>query len=114
MDLDNTADAPMTLALKGNTSQASDPTPDSPVDVNVVSGDNTIEICGKNECDIENLTFKNGYYSASGVWTGANNNGDIEYINVLPNTSYTFSINTRALNITICEFNKDKTLLKEM
>ena len=48
MDLDNTADAPMTLSLKGNTSQASDPTPDSPVDVNVVSGDNTIEICGKN------------------------------------------------------------------
>jgi len=48
LTLNNTSEAPMKIDLKGNTSQASEPTPDSPVDVNVVSGDNTIEICGKN------------------------------------------------------------------
>lgn len=69
MDLDNTADAPMTLALKGNTSQASDPATDSSVDVNVVSGDNTIEICGKNLLPFENINVtKNGLniYSSNG------------------------------------------------
>lgn len=59
MDLDNTADAPMEIDLKGNTSQASDPTPDSPVDINVVSGDNTIEICGKNLWNENTQTFTN-------------------------------------------------------
>ena len=34
--LDNTAEAPLTLALKGNTSQDGTPTPDAPVEVNTV------------------------------------------------------------------------------
>ncbi len=48
----------LSTTLKGNTSQASVPTPDSPVDVNVVSGDNTIEICGKNL-----FNFNDTYYT---------------------------------------------------
>jgi hypothetical protein len=38
----------MNLQLKGNTSQNGTPTPSSPIGVNVVSGDNTIDIYGKN------------------------------------------------------------------
>ena len=48
MDLDNTAEAPMEIDLKGNTSQEGTPTPDSPIPVQVVSGDNSINVCGKN------------------------------------------------------------------
>ena len=44
MDLDNTKEAPMTIALKGNTSQDGTPTPEAPVEVSVVSGDNSIVV----------------------------------------------------------------------
>lgn len=46
--LDNTANATMSIDLKGNTSQDGTPTPDDPVDVQVVTGDNTIKVEGKN------------------------------------------------------------------
>ena len=36
------------IDLKGNTSQSGTPTPSSPIPVNVVSGDNEINVCGKN------------------------------------------------------------------
>lgn len=36
------------IDLKGNTSQTGTPTPSSPIPVNVVSGDNEINVCGKN------------------------------------------------------------------
>ena len=53
MDLDNTKEAPMTIALKGNTSQEGTPTPDAPIEVSVVSGDNSIAVCGLNHFDYE-------------------------------------------------------------
>ena len=36
------------IDLKGNTSQTGTPTPDTPIPINVVSGDNTIEVEGRN------------------------------------------------------------------
>lgn len=48
LTLNNTGNALMKLDLKGNTSQSGEPTPDAPIPVNVVSGDNTIKIEGKN------------------------------------------------------------------
>lgn len=48
--LNNTAETPIKLTLKGNTYQASEPTPDNPVEIQVVTGDNTINIVGKNLC----------------------------------------------------------------
>ena len=44
----NTKKGKMKVNLLGNTSQTGTPTPDTPIDVNVVSGDNTIKVCGKN------------------------------------------------------------------
>ena len=91
LTLTPTADAPMEIDLKGNTSQASDPTPDSPVDVNVVSGDNTIEICGKNlASDNDSSTTRN--FAIGNVEEGVNYtlylnidgtdiNGNIKYDN---------------------------------
>lgn len=48
LSLDNTKQASMKIDYKGNTSQNGTPTPSSPIPINVVSGDNTINICGKN------------------------------------------------------------------
>ena len=42
----------MKVNLLGNTSQTGTPTPDSPIPVNVVSGDNTINVTGKNLANI--------------------------------------------------------------
>lgn len=54
----------MELILKGNTSQDGTPTPDSPVNVNVVSGDNNIVVEGKNL--LNNSKYNDGtYYSYS-------------------------------------------------
>lgn len=89
MDLDNTADAPMTLALKGNTSQASEPTPDSPVDVNVVSGDNTIEICGKNLFDKNSVDIIQAHMSVSGHTIKLQNQNYTAIFPCKPSTTYT-------------------------
>lgn len=48
LSLNNTEEAPMSLTYKGNTSQEGTPTPSTPQQVHTVSGDNSIEICGKN------------------------------------------------------------------
>ena len=48
LSLTPTLKGKLVLDLKGNTSQDGTPTPDNPVDINVVSGDNSITICGKN------------------------------------------------------------------
>lgn len=52
LSLSPTIQAPMKNILKGNTSQTGTPTPSSPIPVNVVSGDNEINICGKNLANV--------------------------------------------------------------
>ena len=47
------------LDLKGNTSQDGTPTPTSPIPVNVVSGDNEIEVCEKNLVNIDDFNVSN-------------------------------------------------------
>lgn len=46
--LNNTGVAALEIGLKGNTSQEGTPTPDNPQEVQVVTGDNTIKVLGKN------------------------------------------------------------------
>lgn len=46
--LNNTIEAKMDFVYKGNTSQTGTPTPDSPIPIQVVSGDNTIKVEGNN------------------------------------------------------------------
>ena len=54
--LDGTVAGKMLIDLKGNTLQNGTPTPESPQDIHVVSGDNTIEVCGKNLLPTNSLT----------------------------------------------------------
>ena len=49
-DVDASKNSKVTKLL-GQTSQNGTPTPSSPIPVNVVSGDNTINVCGKNLFD---------------------------------------------------------------
>ena len=70
--LDNTAESTFnTFDLKGNTSQEGTPTPDAPINVDVVSGDNTINIVGKNFLPYQEFTTK----TMNGITFTNNNDG---------------------------------------
>ena len=63
LTLNNTKKAPLLLSLYGDTQQDSTPTPSSPQPIHNVSGDNTIEICGKNIANftkVNSLNITNG------------------------------------------------------
>ena len=89
LTLNNTYQAPMRNFLKGNTSQTGTPTPTSPIDVNVVSGDNEIQVCGKNLCnnDIILSFFLNFTNSTIGEAEGSKT----MYAKVPKNTDITIS-----------------------
>ena len=71
-DVDTTKDHKF-ISLYGNTTQASTPTPSSPQPIHNVSGDNTIEICGKNLFDVTSASLvQKGVNSTTGVISGPN------------------------------------------
>lgn len=80
----------LSSTLKGNTSQEGTPTPDNPVDINVVKGDNTIKVEGKNLFDISTIT-ENTYIDLEGTTGSSQVTNLSDYIEVKSNTSYTLS-----------------------
>ena len=77
-DVDTSKNSKVTKIL-GQTSQDGTPTPDSPIPINVVSGDNYIDICGKNLLNPTGITS----ITTSGVTiTPIFENGLLQYINV--------------------------------
>lgn len=108
--LENTEDGTIftSLQINGDTSQDGTPTPSSPVPINVVSGDNTINIVGKNSFKPSN-TKSNGItttYDKFGTGTingtASNNWADISdyFYNVLPVGKYTISLdNIKSFNV---------------
>lgn len=60
LTLNNTIKGKMKIEYGGNTSQEGTPTPDSPQDIHVVSGDNSIKVEGKNLFDKNNSGIVNG------------------------------------------------------
>ncbi len=94
MTLNDTGVAPLEIGLKGNTYQASEPTPDNPVEVQVVTGDNTIKVCGINLWDEETIL---GYYNDNGVWqTRSDILSSKNPIYVNPSESYYFKAPSQA------------------
>lgn len=81
--------------LKGETSQDGAPTPDAPVAVQTVTGENVVKICRKNLYDGSiSETGKRLSTSTGGSYTDANY--DISsYIPVQPNTTYTITTQGR-------------------
>lgn len=80
--LNDTKIAPLKIDLKGNTSQTGTPTPSNPIDVNVVSGDNEVVVCGKNLFDKDNSQIGK-------AWNNSNaSNRAIVITKVEPSTTY--------------------------
>ena len=67
------------------------PNPDYPMPVNVVTGDNTIKVIGKNLFDKDSATYRNGYLKDdNGNETSSGQSGYLSsYVSVKPNTQYT-------------------------
>ena len=97
--LDGTANAPMNIDLKGNTSQTGTPTPNSPIPVNVVTGDNTINITGKNLLEGIELGDIN---SSTGVPSSSSNSyRSLNFIEYDTSKTYYVSINGATLSATL-------------
>lgn len=110
--LSPTQKAKMKLTLKGNIEQDGEPTPTNPQDIHIVSGDNTIEICGKNLFDLDNLT--NAYLNSSGVPVSANNNVLSDYIPITSNQDYIISVNQQVEALGYALYDKDKTFISRV
>lgn len=115
--LDNTINARMKLTPKGNTSQTGTPTPTSPIPVNVVSGDNYIDICGKNLCPDN---FTNGVFNNNIGLIQSHDNNHISYenyIKVLPSTQYYIKHNhsfSGTGSTSIFEYDKNKNFIQRL
>ena len=85
------------------------PNPDYPQQVQVVSGNNTITICGKNLFDKDTI-ISGKYINASGNEGTDNTAFYSNYIPITPNTDYTIS--GRTLWNSIAYYDKNKTFIE--
>ena len=87
------------ISPKGNTSQTGTPTPSSPIPVNVVSGDNTITVCGKNLLNISNDNVYINALNNPDITTTYNQNKTTYKVNSIPQThsqaGYYYAFHTR-------------------
>ena len=89
LSLTPTYEAPMKLnEIQGDTSQDGTPTPDTPVEIQSVTGLQNINVCGKNLFD--KTTIKSGYLiQVNGNEIANTSYGASDYIPVKANTQYT-------------------------
>ena len=91
------------------------PTPDTPIPIQVVSGDNSIKVEGKNLFDISSCPIlEYAFYDGNGnsvSWAGTC--GIREYIKLEENSTYTIKYNGNA-NFLICFYDKNKTYLSQL
>ena len=97
--LEKTIEAPISsVELRGDMVQASVPEPSTPVDINTVTGEQTITIDGKNLFDKDNANIIYGYFTGD-VQTSTITLGSeyarnvIVYIPCDPSTTYTVNVN---------------------
>jgi hypothetical protein len=110
LSLTPTYEAPMKLnEIQGDTLQDGTPTPDTPVEIQNVTGLQNITVCGKNLLDLSKCI--NGYINASGGIGTGNDNLLSDYIKVESGTSYTISLNTQFQNIGYALFDSNKTYI---
>ena len=101
LTLNNTDEMPFAqFDLKGNTSQSGTPTPTNPIDVDVVSGENTIEIVGKNLLNVEQVEVGKAWNNTTA------SNRAVVYMEAKPNTNYTISYQTKNGNDALYYFEK--------
>lgn len=97
--------------LTGNATQAGTPTPDSPVAINTVTGEQTVSVVGKN---LINSTWESGSYGASG-----NKTSDPSSIRtassfwVAPSQTYKISRNGEGLAMNVYQYKADGTFISK-
>ena len=107
--LNNTEEAPMKIDLKGNTSQEGTPTPETPQDIHIVSGDNSINIVGTNLYNTNDITNSSisvdneGYITisidnSSGSSTIINNFSTLLNSLIKPSTSYSVILEVKSVS----------------
>ena len=91
--LENVETAPIKMVLNGNTSQDGTPTPDTPVEVKVVTGENVVSVQGKNLFDKSSNIVLNKYIGEDGTISGNSprNWYQEDYIEVSNSTDYIIS-----------------------
>ena len=78
------------IQLGGNTSQDGTPTPDAPVPVQTVTGENVVRICGKNLFDKDDATIRQVNPTSGGTLSPLSGANTI-FVPVQPNQTYTVS-----------------------
>lgn len=108
--LNNTVEGvTMDITPEGATSQDGTPSPDTPIPIKVVTGDNSIVITGKNLFDKN--TVVNGYrLGSAGDLYRDNNYSTSDYIKVNYSTNYVF--NELNASEAIVEYDENKTFIK--
>ena len=89
------------------------PNPQFPQPVQVVSGENNIEISNKNLLDINNWQWR--YIDSGGTNKSDSSHTNAlfdQYIAVKPNTQYYISVKNTIYNMGVSEFTKDETFIK--
>lgn len=107
-------EAPLaSVEMLGKAEQTGTPTPDSPVPVQVVTGENTVKITGKNLYN-NDLPLDNRYLDASGNWVSSTYSYINQEITVKPSTTYTWSATSKtgAPNLRFGEFTADGTFIQ--
>lgn len=100
------------FAMLGNATQADTPTPDTPQDIHVVTGDNTVVIANKNLYNSSAETTQNGYLNNSGTYTSASDWLCVtSYMEIEPSTNYVASFKNMGTRFIWCEYNSEKTAI---
>ena len=100
-----TYQAPMKITCYGSTSQASTPTPSSPVDVVNTTGNQSINVCGKNLFDKNNVI--NAFLNSDGTTTTNSTFRVCDYINVNNYEYITISGNSGSSEL-VCFYDENK------
>ena len=108
--LNNTEDGALFTSLKinGDTSQNGTPTPTAPINVDVVTGDNTINVCGKNLFDINETLYSGEISKYNNGFTLTNNSTYRTLSILLPNSipAGIYKITYEIKNSTLSNINK--------
>lgn len=91
LNISNTLKAKIKNFMLNSTELTQDgtPTPDTPQDVHVITGNNSVNVIGKNLFDKNNLNYIAGYLTVNGNKIESSSKTDTYYIECNPNTTYT-------------------------
>ena len=97
------------IDILGNTIQNGTPTTSTPVDINIVTGDNTLVVVGKNLFDKNNVVDGKRFGSDGQYYNDSSFCASADYIVVKPNTTYKF--NALEGGECLCTYDKDKQFI---